>query len=144
MTKHSSSKSASLATILQWGVWFALVAGLSQAAALQAGRIVTRRLIWATPEVVWLAPLANAIVLAILAAIVWLLTRGRGRSSTLGIASGIFLFVSLIGHLLRVPRLHPYAVLFLAAGIAVQGARMLRERFEAFDWVVRRTLPILI
>jgi arylsulfatase A-like enzyme len=144
VTHDRSSKSASFTTILRWGLWFALVAGLSQAAAITAARIATKRLIWATPEAVWLAPTANAIVLAIVAAIVWLLTRGRSRSSTLAIAAGIFLFLSLIGHLLRVPRLHPYAVIFLATGIAVQGARMLRERSDGFEWLVRRTLPILI
>jgi arylsulfatase A-like enzyme len=144
MIDDRSSKSAPFTTILAWGLWFALVAGLSQAAAITAARVVTQRLIWATPEVVWLAPAANAVVLAIVASIVWLLMRGRNRSSTLAVASGIFLFLSLIGHLLRVPRLHPLAVIFLAAGSAVQGARMLRDRYEGFQWVVKRTLPVLM
>ncbi len=131
-------------SLLRWALWFALVAGLGQGAAIEVARIATNRLIWATPDVIWLAPLANAIVLTIAALALQVLTRGRKPASVFAIASCIFLFLSLIGPLLRVPRLHPYAVILLAAGLAVQGARMIRERLDSMDWLVRRTLPILL
>lgn len=130
----------SRAGLWRWALWFAVVAGLGQALVVAVARLATNRLIIVSPDVVWMAPTANAAVFGVAAGLL-LATRRLKRSMADGVALAVFVFLFVIGPLLIVPRLHVYAAVVLAAGLAVQGARAIRPRLDALDPLVRRTLP---
>ncbi len=67
-----------------------------------------------------------------------------GRSTVACLSLSAFALLFLIGPILLVPRLHPYAAILLALGIATQAGRILARRIDRFDTIVRRTLPGLL
>jgi arylsulfatase A-like enzyme len=128
---------------LRYVVWFALAAGLLEAALLVAHGRQIHGFIYLSPHLVWMAPVAN---------LLWfggafLLLAGVGailpdlRSPRAGLAVGIFL--AALSILLLPSQLHSLAAIVIAAGVAYQGSRFLHGRIAGFDRLVGRTLPLL-
>ncbi len=129
--------------IWKWALWFGCLAGLAEAVLIAVARATTNRLIFTTSDAVWMAPLIDAAVLAVVALVVQVAVQRLHASQGIRLALTVFLFLFLIGPLLIVPRLHAYAALIIAAGAAVEIGRLLRARTDRFDGVVRHTLPAL-
>jgi arylsulfatase A-like enzyme len=127
-----------------WAFWFAALTGLTQALLVALGRLLSHRLILISSDVVWMAPLADAAVFACAAFGLQLTTRHLRRSTVVRWSLSSFMLLFLLGPVLLVPRLHPYAAVLLAIGAAVQAGRMLGRRIDRFDAIARRTLPGLI
>lgn len=131
-----------------------LIVGLAASVALIAGVLeavirlvivagVFDRQVWGDAKLVWLAPLAYLLILALPTGVMALwAARDRGRNSWRG-SLGVSLFVGILGLLLLEPSLHPAAMAVIAAGAAVQGTRLLHPRTAAVERVIRRGLPWL-
>jgi len=128
----------------KWALWFAALTGLTQAALVAAARLLTDRLVLITSDVVWMAPLADAVVFAAAAGVLQLTTRHLRQSTTVRFALFTFALLFLIGPLLIVPRMHPFAATLLGIGTAAQAARLLARRIDRFDAIARVSLPGLI
>jgi arylsulfatase A-like enzyme len=142
--RRSSLASRDSLSLWRWALWFAVFAGLGQALLVAVVRLATHRLILISPDVVWMAPVANAAVFGTAAIGLRLVTRRLAQSMAAGVALSIFVFLLLLGPLLMVPRLHPYAAVVLTAGLAIQVARMLSARADLLNGLIRRTLPALV
>jgi hypothetical protein len=129
--------------VWRWGLWFAVLAGFGEAVLVAGARSYSGRLILLTSDVIWMAPAINTLVFSIAAA---LLTFSNGRLKVqvrANLVLSVFVFLFLLAPLLLIPGLHPYAALALGKGVSVQAARLLAERVERFDTIVRRSLPLL-
>jgi arylsulfatase A-like enzyme len=101
-----------------------LLTGLGQNFARTAATLVGRR--WDHGiHVWWMAPIGDALVYAgvlVLLGVTWLLVP---RLRTKRVAATVLLAPALLTLALLIPGLHPWAGLALAAGIAVQGGRLI-------------------
>lgn len=136
-------------------LWLAVVAGAVEVAALAIIKVgslasapagwaspddrIRHSYLWLSPHVIWMAPAMMAVFLAVPALVVGMLGRFGKRFCGVRTAVGSMVFVCVVSLLYIYPRLYDWAVVLLAAGVAVQVAR-LAERHEAgFLRVVRRT-----
>jgi arylsulfatase A-like enzyme len=127
------------AGLLLIAVWFALLTGLAEAFIMAEKRIFFGRYIFLSPHVAWMAPVANLFIFAIPTFLLLLVIWRWPRLITFSKAATVFAFLSFVCMLFMVTWLHTYAALVLAAGLAVQGVRLIGTRFESFYSVVRRT-----
>lgn len=142
MTKLQSDSENRL-VIWRWALWFSALTGLTQALIVAVARVTSHRLVLISSEVVWAAPAADAVVFGAASVLLWPVTYRLQRSKAAGVILSVFLFLFLLGPILIVPRLQKYAALLLAAGLAVQGARMLLPRIDWMDRIIRRTLVVV-
>ncbi len=140
-----SSTGASLtpATVLLVAVWIGLCAGFLDLGLL----LIRKRLIendairlgegfpWIVPAGVMVLVLLPGLVLALVA----LLRRGRG---SLGWAVGLLSFVGWLDLSAKLP-LEFLSSVLLSAGLAVQSARLISARRQAFLRLARVTVPLL-
>ncbi|MEO8200434.1 MAG: sulfatase-like hydrolase/transferase [Gemmatimonadota bacterium] len=129
---------------LRDAAWFALAAGLLEAALLLAHGRLIHGFIYLSPHLVWMAPLSNLAWFGIPVASILLLSRVAPRLGTMRATWGICLFLAALSILLLPSQLHWIAAVGLALGIAIQGTRILLARRTGFDRLVRRTLPLLV
>jgi arylsulfatase A-like enzyme len=127
-----------------WALWFAAATGLAQALLVALARLLTHRLVFISSHVVWMAPLANAAVFLVTAGFLSIMARHLKPSTVQRWALSTFAFLFLIGPVLLVPRLHPYAATVLAIGAATQGGVLLARRVDWFDMMARSTLPVMV
>jgi arylsulfatase A-like enzyme len=118
-----------------------LAAGLLEAAARNV-QWLRHQFTWVSPDVVWVAPLANALVLAILTAAIWIAARFIPALCSLRVAVATCIFTVAASALLSYEPLHPLASVFLAAGLAAQGSWLLTRRVSVAP-LARRMLPWL-
>jgi arylsulfatase A-like enzyme len=129
---------ASRHAVLVQALWFGLLTGLSEAGLLAVKRYVLHRFVRVGPDIAWMAPLADALAflaigfVLIAAARVW---KPIGRPQVTTFVLAFFAFFSLL--LMYYP-LHLYAKIALAAGLAVQSARLAASHAAGFDRLVRR------
>ncbi|MBC7789976.1 MAG: sulfatase-like hydrolase/transferase [Anaerolineae bacterium] len=109
-------------------VWFALIAGLAEVALLTLRQLALGHAIGLSRHYLWMTPLGGLIIYAIPAAVLVLAARRWPAFVTIPRVSGVFAFLGGLGALHMYPRLHSAARLFLAAGVAVQVARMIAAR----------------
>jgi arylsulfatase A-like enzyme len=127
-----------------WALWIGLVGGLIEVAILMFRKVVLHHAINPGPDVVWMAPVACAVLLVgpamILALAVWRLPRWVGlRVAVWGLS-----FAGFLGPLLLFRSLVKYAVLILAAGLASVAARAAGAHPRSCRALVRRTTPALV
>ncbi len=80
--------------------------------------------VFINPALVWMAPAAAAALFAAPVGLAWLLGRSRiDRNAAWRWALTVALILALFDVLLLVPRVHPAALLVVAAGVAVQTVR---------------------
>jgi arylsulfatase A-like enzyme len=128
-------------SVWRLAMWFGVMAGLGQALLVGLARLTTERLILIGADAVWMAPVVNVAIFALAAIPLQLLARRVARSAIVVAALSVFLFLALLGPFLIVPRVHSLAAIVLAAGIAVQGARLAAARERRLEGLVRWTLP---
>jgi arylsulfatase A-like enzyme len=124
-------------------VWFGLLTGAAQAALLSIKKHYLGQIVRASTDVVWMAPLAD-VAFALVPAVLFALVAWRWPSRRLlhG-AIAVFAFLSFLSVLLLFRQLELYAQALIAAGLAVQTARLIVPRAEGFYRVVRKSLPLV-
>ena len=130
--------------LFRWGLWFAILAGLVQVLGMAVAWLAVGHIVHVSLDVVWIAPVANAVVFGVAAAGLQVIGRGIGWERTVGVAAAVFVFLWLLGPVVLLPKIHHYALLTLAAGASIQAARIIRRRASSIDAWIRRTLPLLI
>jgi len=125
-------------------VWFGLLAGLAEASLLAVKKFILHRVVHHGPGIVWMAPLADVVLFGIPGLVLFLLARRWPRIFTLRSAAFLFALLGVLSLLFRFTWLHKYAALLLAAGLAMQTARLVAARGDGFSSVARRTTPWLV
>ena len=130
--------------ILAAALWFGLLAGLIELSILAYRKFEMGRMVRIGLDAVWMTPLAEVVLLLIPAVPIALAQRrwpapllprvGMGSAAFLACATVLFMF----------PGLHLLAVVLLAAGVAVQTARLVGKYPLRFRTLIRRTLPGLV
>lgn len=107
----------------------ALAGALAEFALILGARIALGRYAMLNPQGVWLAPIANMLLIAPIAALVWLAVRRvRPHWALPGVAAVATFLAALAPLLVFKGRIHPVAMWLLAAGIAAQIARLVLAR----------------
>lgn len=127
------------ADYLLMSVWFGLITGLGEVALQGIRKLFLNRIIRLSPDIVWMAPLADVILFAIPGLILFLVALWVSSRNLLRIGVFIFAFLGYLSGLLMTNWLHYSAVLVLAAGLAVQTARFISTQPRQFHSLVRQT-----
>jgi arylsulfatase A-like enzyme len=127
----------------RYAIWFALAAGLLEAALLVAHGRLIHGFIYLSPHLVWMAPTANLLWFGLGFLLLKLLSRAIPRLASPSAAISSALFLATLSILLLPSQLHRVAALLIAAGVGFQGGRFLTARLDGFDRLVRRSLPLL-
>jgi arylsulfatase A-like enzyme len=128
------------AKLLLIAVWFGLLTGLAEFSLLGSAKLFLNRYIsYFGRDFVWMSPLAEVFLFAIAALILLLPSLLWPRLITLRVAIFLFAFLAFINLLMIYQRLHIFATLALAVGLATQAARFLAAHMEGFYRIVRRT-----
>jgi arylsulfatase A-like enzyme len=143
MRSYSSVQQNSTGYLL-YAVWFGLLAGLADVSILATQKLFLHKAIHLSPFFVWMAPLAGVCLLAIPGLGLMLMARWCPRFVSLRVTIFVFSFLGFSSLLFALPRLHRVAMLLLAAGLAVQTARLVSKYRGEFHSVVRRTLLWMI
>lgn len=110
-------------------LWFVIAGAFAGALGESAFRYTTRVLLhrptFLNPQSVWLGPLLNLAVLAIPAAVVYVVGRAAHRPARLAFLGAFYAALELV---LLVPRIAPWAEALLAAGVATASARLVARQ----------------
>lgn len=123
--------------------WWLLAAGalagaLGEAGLILGARIALHRYTMFNPQGIWLAPLANALLLLAPFTLVWLVARRNSSQQAIVAMTFVAAFAAVLEPLLVVrDRLHPIALIVLAIGVASQFARFAGARPALFARVAR-------
>ncbi len=135
------TRAGRLALLVTWG---GLAAGLTEALLHAVQKFALHRFVRHGPAIVWMAPLADVLVLAAVAALLGLLSLAWPRAAETRGAATVLAFVAGFGILLMQPWIHWWAVAILAAGLALQVGRVAAAREGAALRLLARTLPVLV
>lgn len=124
--------------------WFGVLSGLVEVSILAVKKFLLHRLVPQGPEVAWMAPLADVLIFAIPALLLSLVARRWPRLATLGMAAFVIAFLGFLSPLLILTWLNKYTGLILAAGLAVQTARLIAAHPDGFYSLARRTLRWMV
>ena len=133
---------------LLYSLWFALVVGLGEAAYWAYQKVALDQLLYRLirlpgPHYVWGIPLGYLLTFGTLGIVLYVLARRWPHRLTVSGVVFVFFFLGFSGWLFLVKGLHDLAATVLAAGIAVQLARLTARHAFLFHTLVRRTLPWL-
>lgn len=139
VTEHGCEICRTLTT----AAWFGVVAGLTEASVLVVSARVSGEPRWAySPDVLWIAPVTMAFILAIVATTTALVRLVRPDWMPLRLQHLAIVTVAVYPVLrVAVPGLFGWAAALLALGVGVRGSDWLRGHPDAWKRVVRRTLP---
>ncbi|MEO6445968.1 MAG: hypothetical protein ABIZ91_16445, partial [Gemmatimonadaceae bacterium] len=116
---HTTARPAST-SVITLVLWSALLAGIGELAL----RLVARRLVpepvFINPASVWLGPVSALLLFAPLILLAWAAGRLHARSTAWMVAVFTGSFLAAFDVLMLLPRLHLYALVILAAGVASQ------------------------
>lgn len=138
-------------------LWFGIATGAIEIAVLAVIKIgslasapagwanpddrIRHSYLWLSPHVVWMAPVAMTVLLTVPALLLALLGRVRRTLLSVRVVTGTLTFICIVSLLYLYPRLYDIAVALLAAGLAVQTARLIGRHTAGFLRLVRRTAP---
>jgi len=130
-------------------VLLALTAGLLSGFAELLGhgvrRLVLHEFLFLGSDVVWTAPLVNAVLFLVLGLGLWAGSRLLPRRIGLPFCTGLFVGVGAFGMFYIFPQFHRVAALVLSAGLGVQAARWVARRgAEHATRLTARLLPMLL
>ncbi len=141
--------------LLQLVLWFGIVSGLVEVMALGVIKFgslasapagwaspddrIRHGYLWLSPHVIWMAPAMLSGFLAVPVILLGLVGRYRGMLLSIRTAVGALTFVCVASSLYVYPRLYDWAVVLLAAGLAMQAARIAAAHPVGFKSFVRRT-----
>lgn len=126
--------------ILRLGLWFGLLMGFAEVLILAVRRLAFGQLIHVSWHFFWMAPLADAVFFVVGAAgiaLIAALLRGRLPAR---VPVALFLAVTTICLVLHLPKLHPAALLVIAAGAAIRLSAMPFWTGERLDRLVGRSV----
>jgi arylsulfatase A-like enzyme len=125
-------------------VWTGLIAGAGDLGYLALRRHFRHLLLFqgSDPHVVWIAPLSNALLFALIISVLALLGRRWAGLFRPGVVVGVLGFLLATSLLLLVPPLHPAAVVLLGLGLGVQAGRRLPKYEARIFRLVGTTLPV--
>jgi len=129
--------------ILILAIWFGLLTGLGEAVLLGIQKFRMGQVIRFGPNIVWMAPFADAVLFLIVGSIIILIGRLSGRLSKglNRLALGILAFLAFLSGFYMYYPLQTYAKVLLAAGLAVQTVRLVERWPVVFHSFVRRSVP---
>ncbi|MFN2433488.1 MAG: sulfatase [Gemmatimonadota bacterium] len=122
-------------------LWFALGAGFVEAAVLAAKKLAFGEILWLSPHFPWMAPVANAALFAVPAALLAAAATAWPRRLPLQVPVAVLALPAWVGLLFLIPRLHRAALLLLALGMTVQTVRLATAHPGGFRRLVRRSTP---
>ena len=133
---------------LRWAAsctaWFALVAALAELTARALNARVLHGVVFYGPATVWMTPVADLVIFSLAALLFGLfaLVVRPLRQPRFFLAWLAFLTASVVT--LQVPRLHPWAAIVLALGLASIASRLIESHRSQAARVLRFTLPPLL
>ena len=128
---------------LRLALWFGLLTGIGEVVLIAARKYVLHHLVFFGNEVVWMAPLADAILFVVAGiALIGLRAVLPGRLRPPAVL--VFAALAAFTLLLMYGPLYRSAAAVLAIGIGTAAFRMARRWTPAFDRTVRWTLPIMV
>ncbi len=125
-------------------VWFGLLTGFGEVALLAVSKFYLHRFIFLSRDIVWMASLAVVGFFAIPGIVLFLAGRRWPRLRSLYAATALFTFLGFLSLFFISPQLHPVAALLLAAGLAVQTARLAAARPVGFHRLIRATTSWMV
>ena len=134
-------RSAGPAAIILLALWCALLTGLVEMTLLMFKKLYLGQIVRVGTDVVWMAPVADAALFLAPALVLALVAAWRPTRRVLSLAIWTSAFLSFLSVSLMFHQLELYAKALVAAGLAVQAARVLVPRAERVQRLVRRTLP---
>ena len=123
-------------------VWFGTVAGLLEVAVLTFQKFVRHGLTHRGAQVVWMAPLAEVIVLLVAGLVLLGIGLAWRRARSLPVIVAAFAFLAMLSLVLLPGWLAWWAATLLAAGVAAQAALISRRYPVGFERLLRRTVAI--
>ncbi|HWP48980.1 MAG TPA: sulfatase [Candidatus Limnocylindrales bacterium] len=135
-----STPSIAPGKLLLLAAWFALATGLGEISIRAVQKFFLHQRIYVSPQVVWMAPLADLVLFLLSGSILLLVARFWPRATSPKIVVFIFALLGFSGPLLWFPKLHILAALLLAIGLSVQTARLLEKHISTFYLFSRYTL----
>lgn len=132
--------SVSPVQVLQMAISLGLLAGLLEDLVFFARKWIFHIIFTLNPHIFWMKPLANLILFTLFGLILLLLAKGWPKVFSLRVITFVLVFFTCLTPLLAFPQLHVWARILLAAGLAVQIARLAASHSERFHAMVRRTV----
>jgi arylsulfatase A-like enzyme len=119
--------------IVAAAAWFGLFTGLGEVLILTIAQYFLHSYVyyWGA-YLIWMVPLADLIIFTIPAFILMLLAWRWPKVISLSVIVGVFAFFSFVSMLLLYTQLQQFAAVILAAGLAIQTARIVKARPGAF------------
>jgi arylsulfatase A-like enzyme len=130
--------------IMRLAATLGLLAGLAEVGLRIVQRFVLHTKTFLSLDVVWMAPVADLTMFLVLGVALALARRLAANRIGFTAVTASLLFLLVAGPALAVTRLHPAASMVLAAGLAIQTARILKSRSDTFERWVRRAAPWLV
>lgn len=100
-----------------------LLAGFVELLGHGVRRFLLHEFLFLGPDVVWTAPLVNALIFLVIGLGLFLVAKLARRWPTLAVAAGLFAGLGAFGAFYIFPQFHRVAALVLAAGIGMQAGR---------------------
>jgi arylsulfatase A-like enzyme/chromate transport protein ChrA len=133
----STTGSTNAPGILAQALWFGLLTGLAEASLTGVKRLVLGRIVRVGPDIAWMAPVADGLAFLVIGLVLVALARLWKSIDRHAMATGVLAFLAFFSVLLMYYPLHLYAKVLLAAGLAVQAARLALKWPAVFQRVVR-------
>ena len=131
------------AVLVAFAVWTGLLTGLGELVYLAAKKFGRGLFVFRGPEVLWMTPLATALLFGLAGVLLVALLRAPG-ALTWRRAATVYLALAAMSLLFLLPPLHKGASVVLSLGFGYQAARMLARWEPGLTRLMRRTLPPLL
>lgn len=124
--------------------WFGLITGIIEISIFVYRKYILNKFILMSPNFVWMVPLAEVFLLTLAAFLLFFLSNRWPRINSLRIYTLVFTFISFLSLLLIIEGLRKYAILLLAAGLAIQVSWIIARYPDKFISLVRRTITWMV
>ncbi len=145
-SSHESQAGANLGP--SWpmvlALWLAVVVGIIEVLVRAAERYLLHDIIKVGPHVVWMAPVVNLFWFSLPATCLLLAARTWPQRVSSRVIFAALTSVAFFSLILLYKKMHAAAAIVLAIGLAVQSTRLVAQRLDAVQRLVRRSLPWLV
>jgi hypothetical protein len=139
----SGAVAAQRVSLLAISAWVGLLAGYGEVALNLARMMLRHKVVHQSQHMLWATPLADLVIFAFVGLALEGLRRLFPRLVDLR-ASFVLFFLAVLAVYFSYPKFGIWAVLILAAGLALQATRMVMKWPRTFEILVRRTLPLAL
>lgn len=122
-------------------IWFGILTGLTEVVLRTIQGFYLNRTRELSHDFIWMCPLANAGFFFIVGLGVFFVSRLRPKLDALRLIIFLSALLGFMDLIILYPKIHHYAALLLAAGLATQTLRWITPHIFSFQRFVRRTLP---